>query len=221
MDSFAFPYTNTLTDIRAKKYLHIRAEQDFILFGKGFADFFLEESSDRELSWFAEDGDCVLKGQTPLRILTSNKSQEISFLLKAISYLSGGATLVRCYGESAGDLTITGSSSKDSPFPDWEEKAIHMGGGVTNISCVSCSSEKAFLSAIKRNPPAIALDISVFSVSDCETYLKDIPDGIKLGICGPILPEDVMKFLHHPLDFIMPSFLQEGFPSVQLAVNEE
>lgn len=221
MDSFAFPYSNTLTDTYKKKYLHIRAGQDFILFGKEFADSFLEESLNREISWFAEDGDCVLKGQTPLRIFISNKSQEISFLLEAIAYLSGAATLVRCYVESAGDLAVAGSISKDSPLPDWEKKAVHVGGGVTNISCVSCSSEKEVLSAIKRNSPAIALDFSVFSPSDCATYLQEIPREIKRGICGPILPKDVMKFLHHPLDFIMPSLLQGGFPLIKLTVHEE
>ena len=212
-------FFNTVDSVKAKHSFQIRAEQDFIFFGREFANSFLEKENHEEVSWFVQDGDCILKGQVPLRFFT-NEFTNLSSLLESICYLSGTATLVRCYTENAGNFTVIGSISKDSLFPDWEKKAIHMGGGVTDFSCISCSSEKSLPSLVKKNPPAIALDISVFSESDCTAYLKEIPKEIKRGICGPILPEDVVKFLSHPLDFIRPSFLQGGFPSVKMTVTE-
>ncbi|MCY4512094.1 MAG: hypothetical protein OXB86_00225 [Bdellovibrionales bacterium] len=207
--------------MKEKKSFQIKSEQDFILFGREFSNSFLKPSADREIIWFAQDGDCILKEQIPLRVFTSEESTDFSFLLKSVSYLSGAATLVRCYVENAGDMTIVGSISKQTPFPDWEKQAVYMGGGVTDFSCVSCSSEKNFSSLVKKNPSAIALDVSGFSESNCITYLKEIPKEIKRGICGPILPEDVIKFLSYPLDFIMPSFLLGDFPSVKMIVSED
>ena len=244
-------FFNTVDSVKAKHSFQIRAEQDFIFFGRAFANSFLEKENHEEVSWFVQDGDCVLSGQVPLRFFTNvpigieflllnrlpdgstpakagiskfksdrYKSADLSSFLESVCYLSGTATLVRCYTENAGDFTVIGSISKDSLFSDWEKKAIHMGGGVTDFSCISCSSEKSLPSLVKKNPPAIALDVSVFSESDCAAYLKEIPKEIKRGICGPILPEDVVKFLSHPLDFIRPSFLQGNFPSVKMMVTE-
>lgn len=204
-----------------KKSFQIKAEQDFILFGREFSNSFLKPAEDREIIWFAKDGDCVLKGQVPFRIFTSAGVTDFSSLLESVRYLSGAATLVRCYVENAGDISVVSAISKQSSFPEWEKQAIYMGGGVTDFSCESCSSEKSLLSLIKKGPSAIALDISGFAESDCITYLKEIPKEIKRGICGPILPEDVIKFLSHPLDFIMPSILSGGFPSVKMVMSED
>ena len=217
LDSFV----NTADPAREKQSFQIRAEQDFILFGRVFSDSFLQKENSLEVSWFAQDGDCVLKGQTFLRVFASDGSSGFSSLLKAICYLSGTATLVRCYTENAGDFAVLGSISKNAPFPEWEKKAIHAGGGMTDLSCVSCSSEKTFPALIKKNPTALALDISVFSEADCAVFFQEIPKEIKRGICGPILPEDMMRFLSYSLDFIKPSFLQGGFPSVKLRVTED
>ena len=212
---------HTANSVQDKKSFQIRAEQDFILFGREFSNSFLEPAEGREIIWFAQDGDCILKGQVPFRVFTSKGAADFSSLLESVCYLSGAATLVRCYVENAGDISVVGVISKQSSFPEWENKAIYMGGGVTDFSCVSCSSQKSLLSLIKKGPSAIALDISGFSESDCVTCLKEIPREIKRGICGPILPEDVLKFLSHPLDFIMPSFLSGGFPSVKIVMSED
>ena len=214
MDSFV----NTADPTREKQSFQIKAEQDFILFGREFSGSLLQKKDPLEISWFARDGDCVLKGQTFLRIFASGG---FSSLLDSICYLSGTATLVRCYAENAGDFAVAGSTSKNSPFPEWEERAIHIGGGVTDLSCVLCSSEKTLPSLVRKNPPAIALDISVFSDSDCAAFLKEIPGEIKRGVCGLLFPGDMVKFLSHPLDFIKPSFLQGGFPSVKITVTED
>ena len=212
---------NTANSVQDKKSFQIKAEQDFILFGREFSNSFLKPTTDREIIWFAQDGDCVLKGQVPFRVFTSSGTEDFSFLLESVRYLSGAATLVRCYVENAGDISVVGAISKQSSFPEWEKQAIYIGGGVTNFSCATCSSEKSLLSLIKKGPSAIALDISGFSESDLITHLKEIPGEIKRGICGSILPEDVIKFLSHPLDFIMPSFLLGGFPSVKMIMSED
>ena len=213
-------FFSTADPIKAKQSFQIRAEQDFIFFGREFSNSFLEKEIHEEVSWFVQDGDCILKGQVPLRFFT-NEFTNLSSLLESLCYLSGIATLTRCYTENAGDFTVVGSILKDSPFPDWQKKAIHMGGGITDFSLTTCSSEKNLPALIKKNPLAIALDVSIFSESDCMTYLKEIPKEIKRGICGPILPEDIVKFLSHPLDFIKPSFLQGNFPSVKMTMTEE
>lgn len=218
MISSSNSFFNTADPVKEKQSFQIRAEQDFIFSGREFVNFFLEKQIHKEVSWFVQDGDCVLRGQVPLRFFT-NESINLSSLLESLCYFSGIATLTRCYTESAGDFTVVGSILKDSPFPDWQKKAIHIGGGITNLSFITCSSEKNLSSLIKKNPQAIALDVSVFSELDCITYLKEIPKEIKRGICGPILPENLMKFLSHPLDFIMPSFLQGNFPSVKMTVT--
>ena len=214
-------FVNAADPAREKQSFQIRADQDFILFGREFSDSFLRKKDPLEISWFARDGDCVLKGQTFSRVFTSDGFSDFSSLLGSVRYLSGAATLVRCYTENAGDFAVAGSISKNSPFPEWEKRAIHRGGGVTDLSCVSCSSEKTLPSLVKKNPPAIALDVSGFSESDCVACLKEIPEETKRGICGPILPEGVMKFLSYSLDFISPSFLQGGFPSVKIIVTED
>ena len=216
LDSFV----NTTDPAWEKQSFQIRAEQDFILFGREFGNSFLQKEDPLEISWFARDGDCILNGQIPFRFFT-NESANLSSLLEFVCYLSGTATLVRCYTENAGDFAVAGSISKNSSFPEWEKKAIHIGGGVTDLSCVSCSSEKTLPSLVKKNPLAIALDVSAFSELDCAACLKEIPGEIKRGICGPILPEDMVKFLSYPLDFIRPSFLQGGFPSVKITVIED
>ena len=202
--------------------ISLQARQDCILFGRKFSASFLKEPSGGGAVWFAEDGDLVLKGQTLLNIFSKTKFREVSFFLKALSYLSGAATLTRCYAEHAGDLKIVGSASKNSPFPKWEREAVSAGGGVTDISCVSRpSSETSLFSALKKNPKAVALDISLFSESDGGRLINEIPQEIKRGVCGKIYPGDLIKLLNYPLDFVMPSFLQGGFPSVKMTANEE
>ena len=201
--------------------ISVQAQQDFILFGRKFSTSFLKELSDESVVWFAEDGDLVLKGQILLNLFAETQSGEMSLFLKVLSHLSGTATLTRCYVENAGDLKIVGSASKNSPFPEWEQKALEAGGGVTNISCVPCLSEKSLFSTLKRKPKAVALDMSLFSTPNGRQMIKEIPREIKRGVCGRICPGDLIKLLNYPLDFVMPSFLQGGFSSVKMTVSKE
>ena len=201
--------------------LRIRAEHDFIFFGRSFGNSLLKNAPGSEISWFFNDGDCVLKGQTILRIPHDKRGAEDSPYLQSLCYLSGVATFVRCYVENAGACPVIGSHSKESPFPDWEKKAVLAGGGVT-FPYSLCSSEKSLNAVLKKNTArAVALDVSGFPDSQWTDRLQDIPKDIKKGIYGPFLPGDLIPFLQYPLDFISSSFLQGGFPSVRIHVDKE
>ena len=199
----------------------VRAGQDFIFFGRSFGDSLLKNAPGSEISWFFNDGDCVLKGQTILRGLHDTADPENSPYLQSLCYLSGVATFVRCYVENAGACPVIGSHSKESPFPDWEKKAVSAGGGST-FPYSLCSSEKSLNAVLKKNTArAVALDVSGFPDSQWTDHLQDIPKDIKKGIYGPLLPGDLIPFLQYPLDFISSSFLQGGFPSVRIHVDKE
>ncbi len=197
------------------------AGQDGVFFGAGFLSGFLKKSQlPLEIVWHAKDGDSLLKGQT---FMTAFAPDEKSFFgLKAavegISYLSGAASLARCYRESSCGCRSAGAASLDSPFPEWERKALRLGGARTEplLPSKMISSEKDLEEALTGHTEIIALDGRGAGFSGIQKLIDQIPSGIQKGMYGHFLPKDLERLSALPLDVIWPKLLQGGFPRLKI-----
>lgn len=138
-------------------HFKIKAKQDFIFFGIPFVEKWTI-GKPLEFDWLVRDGEMVLQNQTCC-LVSCEKNVSLKKLLDFLSYLSGAATLVRCFAQHSSvpvvaSPTATSSSnfsekeknqnsssldqeeaspSKEKPSPSlayWEEQAIKAGGGV-------------------------------------------------------------------------------------------
>lgn len=111
----------------------IKAKQDFIFFGVSFVEKWFPKE---KLTWFVRDGSLVLKNQTCFIAPYKKQSVSLDKLLDFLCYLSGGATLARCFVNSS-SVPVVASSTERSIFT--EKK-----GEIFSEHSVNNSSEKFF-----------------------------------------------------------------------------
>ena len=74
----------------------IQSEQDGLFFCVDFLQDFLKNSDlkNQSVTAYLQDGDCILEGQTCLRVNLKDKTFKKEDLLSVVSYLSGAYTLL-------------------------------------------------------------------------------------------------------------------------------
>ena len=87
----------------------IKAKQDFIFFGVCFIEELISEQHS-QCDWFVGDGDMVLKNQTCC-FISGKDSLSVDKLLDFLCYLSGVATLVRCFAKNTSMSVVASSTS--------------------------------------------------------------------------------------------------------------
>ena len=90
----------------------VKAKQDFIFFGVSFVEKWFPKEA---FKWFVRDGSLALKNQTCFIVNNKNPVFSLDKLLDFLCYLSGGATLTRCFVSSS-SLPIVASSTEYSAF---------------------------------------------------------------------------------------------------------
>lgn len=103
----------------------IRAHQDFIFFGRNALESLVSVPEAIEWEWFVKDGDLVCENQTCLTVRSDDASL-LDSVLDFLCYLSGGATLARCFVENS-MVPVVGCSTKKSQKNDvndsfWQDK---------------------------------------------------------------------------------------------------
>lgn len=192
-------------------------EQDGIVSGIQYAKDLITPQKEEDTKCFFnfKDGDCVLKGQTGLEIFQKDPTIDIQEIVQVIGYLSGAATLTRCYVEACQRVDIVGSASLNPAISHWELEAIKQGGGKVEPQWPEqiCSSKEQFPLFAKDS--VIAFD-SQIPLEDLKSLLKEVSPSTLTGVCGPLLPQDIKKWEELPIHVIWPSHLQGRFPSVKI-----
>lgn len=101
----------------------IKAKQDFIFFGVSFIEEWFSEEETLQFKWFVHDGALVLKNQTCCIVRCENRTFSLDKLLDFLCYLSGGATLVRCFVNSS-SVPVVASATEYSILKKNKEKAF-------------------------------------------------------------------------------------------------
>ena len=102
----------------------IKAKQDFVFFGVTFCEEWCSQGKALQFEWFVCDGDLVLKNQTCCIVHCEDQAlSSLDKLLDFLCYLSGGATLVRCFVSSS-SVSVVASSTECSILGKEERKKI-------------------------------------------------------------------------------------------------
>lgn len=208
----------------------IKAKQDFIFFGVSFVEKCFPEE---KLTWFVKDGSLVLKGQTCFMVSDKKQSVSLDKLLDFLCYLSGGATLVRCFVNSS-SVPVVASSTEHSIFTNkkknykqpviqslayWEEESIKVGGGQleprlpTHIFQDKEMDLKSFKKSVKK---VFCFNADYLNTSRMKSLLMELPENTVKGIYGSFRPESSKTFPSFSFQILWPSLLQGCFPRVQM-----
>lgn len=211
--------------LKTKDFVRVKMGQDTLFYGREFATEFLKDSPSIKIDWLSEEGDCLLKGQSCAIIEFSSTQDEVQIkdLIKVFAYLSGVATLTCCYIESAEDIKVVGSPSKNSSFNEWEAKIIQNTKGFIRPSLPLwlINSKEQLKSILSQKPNCIALNKNTFSEESLEQILSEIPEGVTKGVYGNLLPEDLEELSALPVDVCWPELLQGNFPSIKIEIHVE
>lgn len=197
-----------------------QSEQDGLFFGLDFLNHILspkDHVEKPEITAYFQDGDCIFKNQTILRIqqLQTNVFEKKE-LLFVISYLSGVYTLVSCFIERQWDFSIIGSSSDDFLFFEWEEKAISKAGGLVQKTPQKMFfSQKEVLQAIEAGEKKIILNSLKINVVELKNILQKFPQT-EFSLYGSFLPEDLEEFRYDNISSVYPLCLQGSFPCLKM-----
>ena len=209
--------------LKKNHFVDIKTDQDAIFHGSVFAEEFIQGSSIK-IDWLVEAGSPLLKGQSCAILQAHEEDQDkVRDLIKALSYLSGIATLVCCYIESAHEIKVVGSEAKNSSFNEWELKIIQdMKGFIKPLLPLWLITSKEQLpSLLKQNPQSIALNKNLLNKENLVALLNEIPKDITKGIYGQLLPQDLEELSDLPIDVCWPELLQGHFPSIKMYLHAE
>ena len=215
--SFSQPSRQTLPEFC------IQSEQDGLFFGLDFLQNFLKDKEQAsEFTAYLQEGGCVFKGQTLLKMDLKNSLFKKEDILSLVSYLSGAYTLLSCFTERNFDFTIAACSTSGFSFSDWEEKAVLKAGAVVQKlrkeAC--CYSEEEVYQALERGNKQIVLSDLKMSKEKIKSLLQTIPSSMECSLLGDFLPSDLEEFRSFHLQSVYPLCLQGYFPCLKMKLSE-
>ena len=202
----------------------IQSEQDGLFFGLDFLQDFLKNSNfkDQSVTAYLQDGNCILEGQTCLKVNLTDKTLKKGELLSIVSYLSGAYTLLSCFTEKNFDFSIMASSTPGFPFSEWEEKAILKSGCLVQ-KCLEniCFHPENAVQTLNKGEKQIILSNLKMSKEKIKDILRDLPPSVTASLQGSFLPSDLEEFSTFKLDSVWPVCLQGFFPCLKMKIIEE
>ena len=200
----------------------IQSEQDGLFFGLDFLrDFLKENDQTAEFIAYLQEGECVFKGQTLLKVNLKDNLFKKEDILSLVSYLSGAYTLLSCFTERNFDFAIAACSTPGFSFSGWEEKAILKAGAVVQKpeETVYCSNEEV-RQALERGNKQIVLSTLKMSKEQIKNLLKSFPSFKECSLQGDFLPFDLEEFRSFRLKSVYPLCLQGCFPRLKVKLVE-
>ena len=216
-------YSLSLPEKETQEFF-IQSEQDGLFFGVDFLQHFLKNSNfkDQSVTTYLQDGDCILEGQTCLKVNLKDKTLKKEDLLSIVSYLSGAYTLLSCFTEKNFDFSIMASSTPDFSLSEWEKKAILKSGCLIQ-KCPEniCFYPKDVIQALNKGEKQIILSNLKMSKEEIKTILRDLPSSVTASLHGSFIPSDLEKFSAFKLNSVWPVCLQGFFPLLKMKIVEE
>ena len=202
----------------------IQSDQEGLFFGLEFLECFLKSDdplNTPKITAYCQDGECIFKGQTLLRINFKNQDCKKEDLLSIVSYLSGAYTLISCWTERNFDFSIIAGPTPDFAFSDWEEKAILKAGAVIGQCPHSVYFDsKDVHEALKRGEKEIVLSCLKMSKEEIKSILQCLPHFVKCSLQGAFFPSDLEEFRDLNLTSVYPDSLQGFFPRLKMVYDK-
>lgn len=203
----------------------IQSDQDGFFFGLEFLNWFLkseDEADTSEVISYFQDGECVFKGQTLLKINLKKEDLEKEDLMSIVSYLSGTYTLVSCWTKRNFDCAIMACPTSDFLFSDWEKSAILKAGALV-AQCPSPvrSSIGEVHQAIKKGEKQIVLNYPTkVSKEEIKDMFQLLPPFVEISLQGSFFPSDLEELRAFNIKSVYPICLQGHFPRLQMICSE-
>ena len=198
----------------------IQAEQDGLFFGVEFLELFLSSQADRstfKITSYFQDGHCIFKGQTGLRVCIKDQIFSKEDLTSLVSYFSGVYTLVSCFIEKQFPFSLMASSTPEFIFSDWEEKTILKAGALVDKTPNKiCFSSKDVQSFLAQGDKQITLSNLRMSKEEIKNLLNELPLSVEPSLQGTFFPLDLEEYSSFPLKSVWPDCLQGFFPCLQM-----